>query len=127
MRYVPADPVVRVQRATALMLGGDCEGALELWRQAEAAAAHPETVAARLVCEAVTGRNPERWTAGLAEAAVSRAWLSWYQRLHRCGAQGVLLRLHETVESWAMLLPTAAGCLRAALAEAGQVAGAGAG
>ncbi|NGO37873.1 glycosyltransferase [Limisphaera ngatamarikiensis] len=127
MRYVPADPVVRVQRATALMLGGDCEGALELWRQAEAAAAHPETVAARLVCEAVTGRNPERWTAGLAEAAVSRAWLSWYQRLHRCGAQEVLLRLHETVESWATLLPTAAGCLRAALAEAGQVAGAGAG
>ena len=127
MRYVESDPVVRVQRATALMLSGDCEGAWELWQQAEAAAGHPETVAARLLCAVVTGRALEPWTAAVSEAAVSRAWLGWYQRLHRCGAHKVLLQLHDSLPGWAERLPTAARCLQAALEEARQTATAGAG
>mgnify|MGYP001189156709 CR=1 FL=1 len=127
LRYVSADTVLRVQRATALLLSGDCEGAWELWRQAEGVSSHPETVAARLLCAAVTGRAMEPWDASIPEPAVSRAWLGWYQRLHRCGAHKVLVQLHDSLPGWAERLPTAARCLQAALEEARQTAAAGAG
>lgn len=120
MRYQAADEVIRQQRATALLLSGDCGGALAVWEELERENPQAEIVAAARICAVVCGRELVPWESGESESSVSRAWLLWYRRLHRAGAHAVLLRVHETLPVWAGHLPTAARCLEAALAEASR-------
>ncbi|MCS7091225.1 MAG: glycosyltransferase [Verrucomicrobiota bacterium] len=118
MRYQGHDPSIRRQRATALLLAGDSAGARPLWWELEERTPHAENISARLLCDLWEGRPPSPWSPTVSEPQVSQAWLSWYRRLHQVGAKGALLQLHESLPVWRSVLPTAAQCLEAAIAEA---------
>jgi|DewCreStandDraft_1066081.scaffolds.fasta_scaffold00095_95 glycosyltransferase involved in cell wall biosynthesis/FMN phosphatase YigB (HAD superfamily)/tetratricopeptide (TPR) repeat protein len=118
MRYQGADLAVRVQRASALLLSGEAGAALDLWQAIEQESPQPEAIAARLICTLVSQEKADPWQAQVEEAAVSRAFLQWYQRLARVGTRQVLLALHETLAVWSAVLPTAGRVLEAAVAEA---------
>ncbi len=118
LRYQGADLTLRVQRASALLLSGEAAEALPLWQEIEKQSPQPEAISARLICAVALDRSLDGWTPVLAEPVVSRAFLGWYQRLARVGAQNLVLRLHASLPQWESSLPTASRCLRAAMAEA---------
>ena len=112
------DAGVRRQRAEALMLSGQCESALPLWRQLPA---NPESTAAAVLCGIVAGED-ELPVPDHLEAQVSREFLKWYQRLLQFNARSTVEGLNGRIESWQRALPSAGRILGAAMAEAREEA-----
>jgi tetratricopeptide (TPR) repeat protein len=112
----PHHEAIIEQRATALLLQGQLEAALLLWRRI-AAASHPMALAAVMLCEICTGGTPRLETADLA-AKVDQELLKWYRRLLQYGASSVILKVNRHVDELRRVAPMAAGRITAALAEA---------
>ncbi len=117
LRQFPEHPVILAQRAEALLLNQDAEGALGLWRQTQSED-QASQLAAMLLCHLLTD-GALRPVATELEPRVSERFLRWYQRLVLCGASKLVWLLHERMEKLAPVLPTAAKALEAVLAEAG--------
>lgn len=118
-RHLPQEPALAQQRAEALMLAGQCEAALPLWRRLALPAGQcgpAQALAALLLCETAAGQDVSPPPAHL-EGAVSREFLNWYQRLVQFNARAALEELNRRVGALACVLPSAARLLAAALAE----------
>ncbi len=116
MKNFPTHAAVVTQRAEALLLSGDVESALPLWRQI-AASQNPAHLAALAVCELASGETLT--TISKAEQnRVSQAFIGWYRRLLACGAQSVLMRINERAEQLRFALPAAGQTICAAMDEA---------
>lgn len=116
IKYFPHEPHIRNQRAEIGLLNGNAAEALTFWREA----AGPRSVAARLICETVTGQTIEPLRED--QVAVSREFLNWYRRLVRWGATDIILQLNENVHTLRNTLPTAVAALEAAFSEVRQPA-----
>jgi glycosyltransferase involved in cell wall biosynthesis/tetratricopeptide (TPR) repeat protein len=115
-RHLPDVPAVVQQRAEALTLAGQCDAALPLWRRWPPASNHA-LAAALVVCETAVGES--RFSpAAAAEVAVSREFVAWYQRLLQFDARPTVETLNTNIERLERVLPSAAGLLASALAEA---------
>ena len=115
-RHLPDEPAVVQQRAEALMLAGQCGAALLLWRRWPAVSNHA-LAGALVLCETAVGENQFAPTAA-AEAAVSREFVKWYQRLLQFNARPTVDVLNARIVILERILPSAAGMLAGALAEA---------
>lgn len=116
MRYVAADPVIVAQRAEALMLIGDTTSARDLWEQICNNERSPRAFAALILCETIesqTTHAPDESE----EFSISRAFISWYQRLIAMRAKTVVERLNEQLDRLSRALPTAARRIEEALAQ----------
>jgi GT2 family glycosyltransferase/tetratricopeptide (TPR) repeat protein len=116
--HLPDDPAVVQQRAEALMLAGQCGAALPLWRRWPPASNHA-LAAALVLCETAVGENqfsPE----AADEAAVSRQFVKWYQKLLQFNARQTVETLNAKLEVLERTLPSAASILSSALAEAAE-------
>lgn len=113
----PNHPVILAQRAEALLLNQDAEGALGCWRQTQIED-QASQLAAMLLCQLLT-EGAMRPVALELEPRVSDRFLRWYQRLVGCGASKLVWLAHERIDRLAPVLPTAAKALHAVLAEAG--------
>jgi tetratricopeptide (TPR) repeat protein len=115
-RHLPDDPILRAQRAEALLLSGQLEAALPLWRELEPQA-RPAGLAALVVCETALG-HPEYQPPSELAGPVTDEFVRWYRRLLEFGAEPVVRGLNDHVTGLARVLPPAARLLTAALAEA---------
>lgn len=116
IRHQPNVPVLAAQRAEALLLHGDPEGAHPWWVRA-AAGREAGALAARVLCELALGRPASPVSAG-DEPQVSRAFLEWYRRL--IGVQSESPAIHAVngrLNELARILPGAARVLESAMAE----------
>ena len=118
MRHVAGDVQIIAQRAEALMLSEDTAGALELWRQVWDQSPQPAVLAALILCETVESPATRESPEGQGEAAASRAFIAWYQKLISVKANQTILCLNEQTDKLSRVLPGAAKILEAALAEA---------
>jgi glycosyltransferase involved in cell wall biosynthesis/predicted O-methyltransferase YrrM/cyclopropane fatty-acyl-phospholipid synthase-like methyltransferase/Tfp pilus assembly protein PilF len=119
MRYLADDPVIAAQRAEALMLNGDTAAALGLWERLWSAEPQPRALAALILCETIESQTPHV-PHEPDEKATSRAFIAWYQRLLAMRAKAVTTKLNERNDKLSRALPTAAGMIEKALAEAQQ-------
>jgi hypothetical protein len=115
MRHVAQDPRIIAQRAEALMLSEDTAGALELWQQVWNQAPQPVVMAALILCETVELPTTHLPDEGPEEAAVSRAFIRWYQKLLPVKAHRTITRLNEQTDKLSRALPEAGRMLEAAL------------
>ena len=118
--YATALPLpIGEQRATALMLSGEADGALTLWRELDlkANAAHR---AAMLVCETLAGRPVTSVTSGMAPA-VNQEFINWYRRLLGVNAERLVAVLHQRIDRWRAAVPAAARMIEAAISEVNVV------
>lgn len=115
-QHLPAHPALELFRAEALMLSGDAEAALQLWKEhgKPGQAAH---AAAALVCQAALGQPMDSIPAS-SSTAISQEFLKWCQRLVRCGAVELFASIQANLDRLEPCLPAAAQALRAAIAEA---------
>jgi glycosyltransferase involved in cell wall biosynthesis/FMN phosphatase YigB (HAD superfamily) len=115
-QHLPAHPALALYRAEALLLSGDAEMALALWKEHGRMnlATH---AAATLVCEAALG-HPVHPPAPQQATAISQEFLKWCQRLMKSGATDVFSGITTHLDRWESALPAAAQALRAALVEA---------
>ena len=120
VRYASADSFVRAQRAEALMLNGDTTAAIELWESLWNNERQPRTLAALILCQAIESPTTHAPEDGTDEAAVSRAFIAWYQRLITMRSKTVISRLNEQMDKLSRALPTAARRIGKALSEAQQ-------
>jgi len=121
IRSFPEDGAILAQRAEALMLRGETVEALPLWQRACNGERPPSALAAVILCSAAGEARAVPATRDAAEEmAVSRAFLEWYKRLIQAGANQTILRLNARTEVFRGSLPTAAGLLDSAIAEAGN-------
>jgi hypothetical protein len=118
MRHVAQDPRIIAQRAEALMLSEDTAGALELWQQVWNELPQPAVLAALILCETVETPTTHLPGAGPEAAAVSRAFIRWYQKLLPVKAHRTITRLNEQTDKLSRALPEAGRMLEAALAMA---------
>jgi tetratricopeptide (TPR) repeat protein len=122
IRHLPRDPVVAAHRAEALLLSGNVAAAFELWNQSSHSRG-PQERAAVCMCELLGGdRTPQESVLAHEEAAVSREFLKWYQRLVHSNARTLLSDINQRLPELARVLPTASRTLEAAIAEAGSPA-----
>jgi glycosyltransferase involved in cell wall biosynthesis/GT2 family glycosyltransferase/tetratricopeptide (TPR) repeat protein len=123
LRCLPDDPAIIAQRAEVLLLRGETADARPLWEKACNGSRPPRALAALIICAAAELQPmPPTRDAG-EEAATSRAFVQWYQRLLAFGVRQTIERLNSQLDAFRESLPTAAQVLDSALAEArGQVA-----
>lgn len=115
VQHLPGHAGLAALRAEALLLAGRATAAHE-WL-AQAAAPTPAQAAACVLAALAGGLAAP--TAVLAdESAVSGEFLRWYRRLIEFGAEPAVVAVNERLEELHAVLPTAAGRLAAALAEA---------
>ena len=120
LRHFPEDAGIQKQRAEALLLAGQLEQALPLWRRL-ALDGTPSFLAAVILCQTAAGTNeclppPEM------EAAVAQTFVRWYRRLLEFGVESVVFRLNAQVSRLERVLPHAAQLLGAVIVEAGAPA-----
>ena len=110
MKNLPDVPVLRRQRAEALLLGGHGAEATELW--ASFGPAHdPAILASLLICRVLAGEPLPAIPPG-AENAVSQEFLRRYRQLVDHGAESSVVRLNESLALLHEAVPTAANLLR---------------
>ena len=114
--HLPDDPAVVRQRAEALMLAGQCDAALPLWRRWPPASDHA-LAAALMLCETAAGENQFSPKAA-DEAAISREFVKWYRKLLRFNARPTVESLNAKMAVLERMLPSAAAMLASAVAEA---------
>ena len=119
--HLPDDPALVQQRAEALMLAGQCGAALPLWRRWPPAS-NQALAAALVLCETAVGENQFSLEAA-DEAAVSREFVKWYQKLLQFNARQTVESLNAKLEVLERTLPSAASILASALAEAAETVG----
>jgi FkbM family methyltransferase len=112
----PDAPALVEQRATALLLSGELEEALSLWRVL--GEGHPTAAAARLICEAGSGAALSSVGAGSSMAKVNEAFVLWYRRLLQFNATKAVLSVNGRVEELRSFVPAAANVIGAAVAAA---------
>jgi glycosyltransferase involved in cell wall biosynthesis/tetratricopeptide (TPR) repeat protein len=116
VKQMPEHPVLLAQRAEALLLTGDIEGALPLWRRA--ASPRPGRQAAAVVlCELLTGGCRRHFPAA-EEAAVSREMVKWYRQLIAAGAHSPVRQLDGRMEEARAVAPGFVGVWEAATQKA---------
>ncbi len=118
LRHFPEDAGIQSQRAEALLLSGQPEAALPLWRQL-AIGGKPLPLGALILCETAVGKNECASPPELA-AAVTQEFVHWYRRLLEFGAEPTVLRVNAGVAGLERVLPRAAELLRAVIADVGQ-------
>jgi len=118
MRHAPEDLLIPAQRAEALMLSEDMAGAIELWEQVWTQAPRPAVLAALILCEMMESPTTHAPQEGPGEAAASRAFIGWYQKLLSVKAHKTIGRLNEQIDKLSRALPGAARMLETAMAEA---------
>lgn len=116
-RLCPSDTAIQAQRAEALLLAGQPEAALPLWKQLQSAD-QPATLAAAILCETALGKNVSAPAHGQ-DGAVTQEFVNWYRKMLGVGAEPTLLRVNAGVEGLARVLPRAAELLRAVISEVG--------
>jgi tetratricopeptide (TPR) repeat protein len=116
-KMFPAHKGIAEQRAHALLLSGQIEEALPLWKSLGAGtnAAHR---AALLICEALLNQPLLPVPPELA-GRVDQEFVAWYRRLLAMRAEKICLALNQRVEPLRCVVPAAVRLLEAALAEAG--------
>ena len=115
-RNLPDHPEVVQQRAAAFLLAGQCAVALPLWRRWPPVSNHA-LAAALVLCETAVGEN--RFSpAANDEVAVSREFVAWYQRLLQFNVRATVDTVNANIARLERVLPSAAGVLASALAEA---------
>jgi hypothetical protein len=120
-KYFPDHPGLALQRAEALLLTQDAEGALPLWRQAHSPN-NSRQLAAVVLCEFLTGNCQRRFPAD-EEALVSRELVKWYRSLIAAGAHSCIARLHGRMEEVRSVAPGFAAVWDAANRQAREKAG----
>jgi tetratricopeptide (TPR) repeat protein len=115
----PNNAVIVEQRATALLLGGQVDAALVLWREL-GAAGNPAHRAAVVLCEVLDGR-PASPVTGPNATAVNQEFIQWYRRLLGANAERLVAMLHQRLERVREVLPPAARMIQAAISEANEV------
>jgi hypothetical protein len=120
VRYVAEDSVVTAQRAESLMLAGDTAAAIELWERLWNNERQPRSLAALILCQAIESPTTHAPEEGSDELTVSKAFITWYQRLITMRSKTVISRLNEQMDKLSRALPTAAQKIEKALAEARQ-------
>ena len=116
MKSHPDVPTLSEQRATALLLSGELEEALPLWRQL--GESNPTVVAARLICEAGSGAALSSVAAVSSSSKVNEAFVLWYRRLLQFSATKAVLSVNARVEELRSFVPAAANVIGAAMAAA---------
>jgi predicted Zn-dependent protease len=114
-----AHAVIVEQRATALLLNGDADGALAVWRQADGVPS-ASRVAALALCEVLAGQ-PVTTVAPALVPEASREFLQWYRRLLSMNATRLVGVLHERLEQLRPVLPAVAQMIGDAVSEANAV------
>ena len=122
---VPDDLVIAAQRAEVLMLRQETGAARPLWKKACNGARPPRALAAWILCSTVEAKEIPSTKDPEEEAATSRAFVQWYQRLIAFGATETLHRVNTNLDAFRESLPTAAQLLNCALSEASEPAAAG--
>ncbi|MGD0058527.1 MAG: glycosyltransferase [Verrucomicrobiia bacterium] len=117
IKLFPQDKLLTLQRAEALMLSHHVSEALPLWRRA-GTPANPAHRAAQILCELASERKVATKVAPPEEAAVSKEFIQWYQRLLGAGRTQALTTVNKRVISLTEVLPTAGKTLASALAAA---------
>jgi hypothetical protein len=115
IKQFPQDQMVGLHRAEVLLLSGQAEEALRLWRRAGA----PQNAvyrAARALCELVVGERVNAVSPNI-ESAVSGEFIKWYQRLLGTGQTAVVEVVNERLDSLARALPSAARTVESAIAQ----------
>jgi len=118
IKHFPDHPAIVLQRAEALLLSQNFEGAHALWTQAgpPKSARH---FAALALCELLAGEINCRF-APAEEALVSREFLKWYRALIQAGASSLVVRLNERMDDLRAVLPSFFKVWQSAVAEAAQ-------
>jgi len=115
-KQLPEHRGLMSQRAEALLLTGDTEGALPLWRRAESP--HPGRQAAAVVlCELLTDGCRRHFPAA-EETAVSRELVKWYRQLIAAGAHSTVRQLDGRMEEARAVAPGFVGVWEAATQKA---------
>ena len=116
-KIFPAHRGIAEQRAQALLLSGQIEEALPLWKQlgAGAKASHR---AALLICQVLLDQ-PLQPVPNEMAGRVNQEFVTWYRRLLAMRAEKIVLALNQRVGPLRTVLPAAVRMLEAALAEAG--------
>jgi glycosyltransferase involved in cell wall biosynthesis len=117
MRYVAEDFVITMQRAEALMLGGDTASAVELWERIWSSEREPRILAALILCEVIELPTTHAPQDEREEAAASRAFIGWYRKLLTAKAQQTIVRLNGQTDKLSRALPGAAKILESTMAE----------
>jgi GT2 family glycosyltransferase/FMN phosphatase YigB (HAD superfamily)/tetratricopeptide (TPR) repeat protein len=116
VKQLPEHPGLLAQRAEALLLTGDIEGALPLWRRA-ASPNSARQAAAVVLCELLTGGCRRHFPAA-EEAAVSRELVKWYRQLIAAGAHSPVRQLDGRMEEARAVAPGFVGVWEAATQKA---------
>jgi glycosyltransferase involved in cell wall biosynthesis/predicted O-methyltransferase YrrM/Tfp pilus assembly protein PilF len=111
-KHFPTDSRIVLQRAEALLLSQDVEGAWPLWTRAHSPASARDLAALALIEFLNEGCQHEFSPAD--EARVSQEFLKWYRQLIQCGARTVICQLHERMDQVRLVLPTFTGVWEAA-------------
>jgi hypothetical protein len=120
VRQHPASPPLRAQRAEALMLAGKVAEARGHWEMLPPG--HPRSDAARVLC-LLAGADASGVVPCAREAAVSREFLQWYQRLVALGAENLVRTINGRMNLLRQVLPSAGQALHHALQLAAQEPG----
>ena len=112
-------PAIIEQRATVLMLSGEADEALTLWRELDSTT-NAVIRAALVVCEALAGRSVTPMNGAIAPA-VNQEFLNWYRRLLGVNAERLVAVLHQRMDSWRSAAPLAARMIEAAMSEANVI------
>jgi glycosyltransferase involved in cell wall biosynthesis/predicted HAD superfamily hydrolase/Tfp pilus assembly protein PilF len=117
-QHHPNDPVLASAEAEAQLLSGKISEAQRIWNEMRTdGAPDSRQEAASIICALLSG-SPAQASGG-SEAAVSREFLRWYQKLLQYGAHETIGLLNQSCAQLAKVLPTAAAMLEAAIREAG--------
>jgi GT2 family glycosyltransferase/Tfp pilus assembly protein PilF len=116
LRHFPEEAGLQRQRAEALLLAGQVEAALPLWRQL-GESGKASSLGALILCETAVGDH--RCVVPEAQAAtVTQEFVHWYRRLLEFGAEPTVVRVNAGVAGLERVLSRAAQLLRAVIAEA---------
>jgi tetratricopeptide (TPR) repeat protein len=117
IKFFPEDKMLTLQRAEALTLTSQMNEALPYWQQASAPA-NATHRAAQILCELAAGEAISTKVAPQDDAAVSKEFIQWYQRLLGVGMTPALTRMNERIALLKDVLPTAGRTIESALAAA---------
>ena len=116
--HLPDDLAIIAQRAEALTLSGQLCSARSLWERACTTTRPARTLAAWILCAVADAAAVPPTHTPAEEMAVSRSFIEWYRKLLSAGRRETLMCLNSRVDAFRASLPTAAGWLDSALAEA---------
>jgi tetratricopeptide (TPR) repeat protein len=119
VKFFPAHGGIAQQRAQALLLSGQPDGALALWKQF-GAASNPSHRAALIICETLLNQPLQPVPAEMA-GRVDQEFVTWYRRLLAANAGKVIHALNQRTELLRRVVPAAVQMLEAARAEANAV------